>query len=58
MDQTKLYQADLNGPCRELSKGGLGIVVALAIFRESIYFGCVYLGSNLAVIIFKLRDKN
>ena len=37
MNQTKLNQADLESPCRELSNGGLGIVVALLVFRELIF---------------------
>ena len=32
MNFTKIDQADLDSPCQELSNGGLGIVVALAVF--------------------------
>ena len=46
MTFTKLDQADLSSPCRELSIGGLGIVVALSVRW------CVrLLGSNPAVTI-------
>ena len=41
MNFTKLDQADLDSPRRELSNGGLKIVVALKIFRELIF--CVFL---------------
>ena len=36
MDFTKIDQADLDSPRWELSNGGLGIVVALTVFRELI----------------------
>ena len=46
MDCTKINQADLDFPRRELSDGGLKIVVALTVFGK--YFCvCVYWGSNL-----------
>ena len=41
MDHTKMVQADLDSPCRELSNGGLGIIVAPTFFSR-IYFSCVY----------------
>ena len=58
MDRTKLDQADLNSPCRELSSGGLGFVAALLIFRE-IMFLCVHCDSGLnpAVTYFAVRFK-
>jgi hypothetical protein len=31
MDHTKIVQADLDSPRRELSNGGLGFVVALSV---------------------------
>ena len=31
MDHTKIDPADLNSPCRDISNGGLGIVVALLV---------------------------
>ena len=31
MDDTKPYPEDLDSPCRELSNGGLGLVVALLV---------------------------
>ena len=37
---TKIYQADLDSPRRELSNGGLGIVVTLLVPRQ-IDFSCV-----------------
>ena len=41
MDPTKMTHAYLNSPCRELSNGGLGIVVALLV-RWGIMFLCAY----------------
>ena len=60
MDHTKLDTVDLDSPCRDLSDGGLGFVVALiARICRSLYslfsgidFSCVYLGSNPAVVWF------
>ena len=40
MGHTKIYQANLDSPNRELSNGGLGIVVAL-LLRWQIIFLCV-----------------
>ena len=37
MAHTKMYSKDLDSPRRELSNGGLGIVVALTAFRELIF---------------------
>ena len=37
MTLTKLNQADLDSPCRELSNYGLNIVVALVFFWELIF---------------------
>ena len=37
MDHTKIVQADLDSPCRELSNDGLGIVVALSVFQKLIF---------------------
>ena len=50
MNVAKIYTADLDSPCRELSNGGLGIVVPLPV-RSGIDFSCVYIywGSNSAV---------
>ena len=41
MDHTKIVQADLDSPRRELSNGGLEIVVALSVFSG--IFVCVFL---------------
>ena len=41
MNFTKIDQADLDSPRRELSNGGLGIVVTLTVF-SGIDFLCVY----------------
>ena len=41
MDHTKIYPEDLNSACRELSNGGLEIVVALSVFSG--IFVCVFL---------------
>ena len=41
MDHTKIVQADLDSPRRELSNGGLGFVVALSV-RSGIDFSCAY----------------
>ena len=38
-DHTKIDRSDLNSPCRELSNGGLGIVVTLLVCRK-INFSC------------------
>ena len=48
MDHTKLDQAHLDSPRRELSNGGLGFVVALLVCWQ-IIFVCVHWGSNPAV---------
>ena len=37
MNFTKIVKADLDSPRRELSDGGLGIVVALTFFRQLIF---------------------
>ena len=34
---SKIVKADLNSPCRELSKRGLGIIVALSVFSGIIF---------------------
>ena len=41
MDYTKIYLADLNFPCRDLSNGDLGFVVALSVCCQ-IDYSCVY----------------
>ena len=46
MTFTKLDPADLDSPCRELSSGGLGIVVALLVCR-GIKFLCVSTGGPI-----------
>ena len=43
MDHTKIGTADLDSSCRELSNGGLGIVIALLV-RRGINFVCAYIG--------------
>ena len=48
-DHTKIYQTDLNSPCRELSNGGLIIVRTLLVYWEIDFFVCVSLIGNLAV---------
>ena len=35
MNFTKIVRADLDSPCQELSNDGLGIVVALTVFRQT-----------------------
>ena len=54
MTFTKLDQVDLDSPCRELSNGGLGVVIPLAFFRE-IIFRVFLLGSNPAYVLFYSR---
>ena len=39
MNFTKIVKADLDSSCRELSNGGLGIVIALTVF-PAINFSC------------------
>ena len=46
---TKMDKAGLDSPCRELSNGGLGIVVALLV-RWQIVFRVFLLGCNPAVL--------
>ena len=53
MNHTKIVQADLDIPRRELCNGGLGIVVALLIFWQ-IFFAGSYWTSNPVVYIFVL----
>ena len=48
MNFTKIVKAELDFPRRELSDGGLAIVVALTVFRQLI-FVCFYWRSNQAV---------
>ena len=43
IDSTKMYQVDLDSPCRELSNGGFWIVAALPV-RSGIYFLCACTG--------------
>ena len=51
MNFTKLDQADLDSPRRELSNGGLKIVVALiTVFSGIVFFVCLYWRSNPAVV--------
>ena len=51
MDHTKIGQADLDSPRRELFNGGLGIVVALLVCSRIVFFVCVYWGPNPAVAV-------
>ena len=46
MDQTKLYQVDLDSPRRDLSNGGLGFLVALLVY-SGINFLCVCSGGPI-----------
>ena len=46
MDHTKIYTADLDFPCRELSKPGLGFVVALQFF-SGINLSCASTGGAI-----------
>ena len=46
MDHTKIVQADLDSPCRELSDGGPGTVVALPPF-SGMNFSCVFTGDPI-----------
>ena len=48
MNFTKSVKADLDSPRRELSNGGLGIVVALLAF-PAIDFSCVYMYTGRAI---------
>ena len=50
MNDTKVDPEDLDSPRRELSNGGLGIIVVLLV-RPRINFSCVFTGgpSNPAV---------
>ena len=50
MDHTKLDQAHLDSPCRELSVRGLGFVVALSFFFWDQFFVCVYWGFDPAAV--------
>ena len=45
----KIYTADLDFPCRELSLCSLGFVVALLVHSGIRFFVCVYLRNNPAV---------
>ena len=45
---TKIYQADFDFHCQELSNGGLGVVVAL-LASSGINFPRAYTGANSAV---------
>ena len=56
MNFTEIDPTDLNSPCRELSNGGLGIVVALLVFWQIIFCVCVYCGSNPAVSIVHIKN--
>ena len=47
---TKVYPKYLDFPCRELSNGGLGIIVTLLFFSE-IDFVCVYIGDPIQLYI-------
>ena len=51
MDHTKIVQADLDSPRRELSDDRLGIVVALSVFFRELLFRVFLLGvqSNCSV---------
>ena len=53
MVQTKMYQADLNSTCRELSNGGLGILVALLVCRGTYFLVCGYLADRQSSCIKK-----
>ena len=46
--------ADLNSPCQELSKGGLGIVVTPLVRRQIDFFVCISLIGNPAVTVIML----
>ena len=50
MDFTKIVKADLDSPCRELSNGDLGIVVALPVCSGNDFCVCVYWEANSDVI--------
>ena len=47
---TKLYQADLDSPCQELSNSGLGIVITLLV-RRQIDFLCVSTGDPIQLYV-------
>ena len=48
MNSTQTAKADVSSPLQELSNGGLGMVVALSVFRKLI-FVCVHWGSNVVL---------
>ena len=50
MDHTKIYQADLDSPCQELSSGGLVIVVTLLV-RWQIIFLSARIGRPIKLYI-------
>ena len=50
MGLTKIYTADLDSIRRELSNGGLGIVVALTVF-SGIDFSCVDRGGPIQLYV-------
>ena len=49
MDFTNIDQEDLDSPRRELSNGGLGVVVTLTVFFENCFFVGSYWTSYPAV---------
>ena len=49
-DHRKIDPADLNSHRRELSNGGLGVVVTLLVFRKIDFCVCVLLVGNPAVL--------
>ena len=56
MNCTKMYQADLDSSCRDLSNGGLRIVVALLVCWQ-IDFSCVSTGGPIQLYVVMSRVK-
>ena len=56
MTFTKLDQADLNSPRRDLSNGGLGIVVTLMVCLK-INFACASTGGSIQLYLFWINVK-
>ena len=58
MAHSKINEADLNSPCRELSNGGLGTVVARSGFFMNYFFVCFYWGSTPAAGLIQHLSAN
>ena len=56
MGRTETFPVDLNSPCREISNGGLGFVVALSV-RWQINFSCVYSEGPIQLYVTRINFK-